>query len=58
MTEELFDYAPFMHKIDSLERKIHDRLLHKDYDVLGDIDEIIVNARMLRAWINSQREAA
>jgi hypothetical protein len=55
---ELFDYAPFLHKIDTLERQIHDKFLHKDFDVMADIDEIIVNARMLRAWVNHQREAA
>lgn len=55
---QLFDYAPFLHNIDTLEREIHNKFLHKNFDVLADIDEIIVNARMLRAWVNDQKQAA
>lgn len=53
--EELFDYAPHMIKIQQGENKAHDLLLAKRYaEVLPILDEIVVHARMARAWVVHQ----
>jgi len=54
---ELFDYAPHMIKIQQSEKAAHDLLLKKDYEaVLPHLQEIIVAARMARAWVIDQLE--
>jgi len=49
---ELFDYAPYMIKIQQSEKAAHDLLLEKRYEeVLPHLSEIMVAARMTRAWV-------
>lgn len=51
--EELFDYAPFLQKIQHGERDAHELILSKKYEeASAAIDEIVVNARMAKAWLN------
>ena len=54
---ELFDYAPHLLRIDSLAKELHEACLIKDYGVLPKLtDDLIVEARMLRAWALHQLE--
>lgn len=55
---ELFDYAPILHKMDTLCKELHDACLHKKTaGALTMTNEMVVQARMLRAWINDQEAA-
>lgn len=49
--DDIFDYAMPLLKIEKLEREIHDACNTKQYsDVGGLVNELIYNARMVRAW--------
>ena len=53
--EPLFDYAPILIKVDKLARELSDACMNKRYAGLeGKCNELIVEARMLRAWISEQ----
>lgn len=53
--EELFDYAPILLKMDELCKELHTACLHKKYaGAVAHTEEMIVQARMLRAWLNGQ----
>lgn len=55
---ELFDYAPILHKMDTLCKNLHEACLHNKTDGALDMtNEMVVQARMLRAWINDQKAA-
>lgn len=56
---DIFDYALPLLKIEKLERDIHEACNTKNYkDVGAMVNELIVNARMVRAWANHQIDAA
>lgn len=53
--QPLFDYAPILIKVDQLSRELSDSCMHRKYQGLEDkCNELIVQARMLRAWISEQ----
>lgn len=55
--EEIFDYAPILIKSESLIKELNHGCLHKRYEELEDkCSELIVQARMLRAWIADQKD--
>lgn len=55
----IFDYAMPLLKIEKLEREIHSACNLKQYQNVGDmVNELIVNARMVRAWANHHLDAA
>lgn len=59
--EDVFDYATILIKMDKLCKELHDACLHKRTDgALNMTNEMVVQTRMLRAWLNEQteREAA
>ena len=54
--DPLFDYAPILLRMDKMCKELHDSVLHKSYDnCLVMVDEMIVQSRMLRAWLNEQK---
>jgi len=54
--QEIFDYAPILHKMDKMCKDLHNACLSKKYDGALDMTkEMVVQARMLRAWINEQK---
>lgn len=56
---ELFDYAPILIKADKLINELGEECLHRKYEGLeGKCDEVIVQMRMLRAWLNQQKGEA
>jgi hypothetical protein len=56
---DIFDYAMPLLKIEKLEREIHDACNSKNYqDVNAMVNELIVNARMVRAWANHHLDVA
>ena len=55
----IFDYAMPLLKIEKLERQLHDACNTKQYEHVGEmVNELIVNARMVRAWANHHLDAA
>jgi hypothetical protein len=51
MSEELFDYAPIMTKMERLLREIHNNFLEGEPDKnLPLIEELAVEARLLRVY--------
>jgi len=51
MSEELFDYAPIMTKMERLLREIHNNFLEGEPDKnLHLIEELAVEARLLRVY--------
>lgn len=55
----IFDYAMPLLKIEKLERDIHDACNAKQYQNVGDmVNELIVNARLVRAWANHHLDLA
>jgi hypothetical protein len=55
--EQLFDYAPFLLKVDKLAAELHEACLHKNYDGIKPMcNELVVQARMLKAWANDMEE--
>lgn len=55
--DELFDYAPFLLRVDNLARALHEACLHKQYtDIPSMCDALVVQSRMLRAWAHDQQE--
>ncbi len=55
--EEIFDYAPILIKSERLIKELNEGCLHKNYEGLQDkCNELIVQARMLRAWVESQTD--
>jgi hypothetical protein len=56
---DIFDYAMPLLKIEKLEREIHDACNTKQYTNVNDmVNELIVNARMVKAWANHHIDAA
>lgn len=57
--DAIFDYAMPLLKIEKLEREIHDACNTKQYSCVGElVNELIVNARMVRAWANHHLDEA
>jgi hypothetical protein len=55
--EELFDYAPILIKADRLIKELDHGCLNKKYDGLEEkCTELLVQARMLRAWVNHMKD--
>lgn len=55
----IFDYAMPLLKIEKLERDIHDACNLKQYQNVGEmVNELIVNARLVRAWANHHLDVA
>lgn len=55
--EEIFDYAPILIKAEKLIKDLNQGCLHKRYDNLEEhCNELIVQARMLKAWIADQKD--
>ena len=53
--EQLFDCAPILIKVDQLSHELSDGCMNKRYEGLeAKCNELIVQARMLRAWISEQ----
>lgn len=56
---DIFDYAMPLLKIEKLERDIHDACNLKQYQNVGEMaNELIVNARLVRAWANHHLDVA
>lgn len=56
---DIFDYAMPLLKIEKLERDIHDACNLKQYQNVGEmVNELIVNARLVRAWANHHLDVA
>lgn len=56
---DIFDYAMPLLKIEKLEREIHDACNLKQYQNVGEmVNELIVNARLVRAWANHHLDVA
>ena len=56
---DIFDYAMPLLKIEKLEREIHDACNTKQYQSVGEmVNELIVNARLVRAWANHHIDLA
>lgn len=56
--QELFDYAPILLKMDKLCRELHNACLHKKgAGALDMTNEMVVQTRMLRAWLNNKEAA-
>lgn len=56
---DIFDYAMPLLKIEQLERRIHDACNTKQYGDVGEmVNELIVNARLVRAWANHHIDLA
>ena len=56
---DIFDYAMPLLKIEKLERDIHDACNTRNYRDVGEmVNELIVNARMVRAWANHHLDVA
>lgn len=54
---ELFDYAPMLLKVDKLAKELHEACLHNNYsDIPVMCADLIVEARMLRAWATDKME--
>ena len=54
--DPLFDYAPILLRMDKICKELHHAALDKSYgNCLSMLDEMIVQSRMLRAWINEQK---
>lgn len=57
--DNIFDYAMPLLKIEKLEREIHDACNTRQYEYVNDmINELIVNARMVKAWANHHIDVA
>jgi hypothetical protein len=51
--QDIFDYATILIKMDKLCKELHDACLHNHTDgALQMTNEMVVQTRMLRAWIN------
>jgi len=51
MTDEIFDYAPIMLRMEKILRQIHDNYLSNDPKSNAElIDQLIVEARLLRTY--------
>jgi len=56
--ENLFDYSAILIKMDKLCKDLHYACLHNQTEGALDLtDEMVVQARMLRAWLNDNRAA-
>ena len=56
--QEIFDYAPILLKMDKLCRELHDACLHnKGEGALDMTNEMVVQTRMLRAWLHDKEAA-
>lgn len=58
MNDQIFDYAPILLKMDKLCRELHDACLHnKHQGALNMTNEMVVQTRMLRAWLHDKEAA-
>ena len=56
---DIFDYAKPLLKIEKLERDIHDACNTKQYECVNNmVNELIVNARLVKAWANHHIDVA
>lgn len=59
MQDQIFDYAQHLIAIDRLAKELHEACLYKRYDdVPAMVNDLIVEARMLRAWATDKMEKA
>lgn len=57
--EDIFDFAMPLLKIEKLERELHEACNLKQYHSIGEkVNELIVNARLVRAWANHHMDAS
>jgi hypothetical protein len=57
MTDEFFDYASIMLKMDRLNKDIHDCLLHgRIKESLPLTKELLVQTRFLQLWVTQEIE--
>lgn len=55
--EDIFDYATILLKMDKLCKELHTACLHnRTSGALDMTNEMVVQTRMLRAWLNEQDE--
>ena len=59
MQDQIFDYAQHLIAIDRLAKELHDACLYKRYDEVPTmVNDLIVEARMVRAWATDKMERA
>lgn len=59
MQDQIFDYAQHLIAIDRLAKELHEACLYKRYtDIPPMSADLIVEARMLRAWAVDKMEKA
>lgn len=59
MQDQIFDYAQHLIAIDRLAKELHEACLYKRYDdVPTMVNDLIVEARMVRAWATDKMEKA
>lgn len=59
MQDQIFDYAQHLIAIDRLAKELHEACLCKKYDeVPVMVNDLVVEARMLRAWATDKMEKA